>query len=149
MMLKLFGLSEVVVVTPPASEDGENRCPTSKPIVDATIVNNAANQHQPILVSPIPPPSPPTSIKSRRDRSSLQREANRSRQFTTRQQRSATTNSIDLPRQRPKPFQRPSSAPQESGLKALEPLHEQNLTKMAFAEQQKWITVQQKTFTKW
>jgi hypothetical protein len=28
-------------------------------------------------------------------------------------------------------------------------LHEQVLAKMAYAEQQKWITVQQKTFTKW
>ena len=27
--------------------------------------------------------------------------------------------------------------------------NEQVLTKMAFAEQQRWITVQQKTFTKW
>jgi hypothetical protein len=32
---------------------------------------------------------------------------------------------------------------------ALEPPHEQFLAKMAFAEQQQWITVQQKTFTKW
>ncbi|KAJ0160963.1 Alpha-actinin-like protein 1 [Colletotrichum tanaceti] len=34
-------------------------------------------------------------------------------------------------------------------LAALEPPHDQGLTRMAFAEQQKWITVQQKTFTKW
>jgi len=34
-------------------------------------------------------------------------------------------------------------------LKAVEPLHEHQLGKMAFAEQQQWITVQQKTFTKW
>jgi hypothetical protein len=32
---------------------------------------------------------------------------------------------------------------------ALEPPHEQLLSRMAFAEQQQWITVQQKTFTKW
>jgi hypothetical protein len=32
---------------------------------------------------------------------------------------------------------------------ALEPPHEQLLARMAFAEQQQWITVQQKTFTKW
>jgi hypothetical protein len=32
---------------------------------------------------------------------------------------------------------------------ALEPPHEQLLAKMAFAEQQQWIIVQQKTFTKW
>ncbi|GKT48006.1 alpha-actinin-like protein 1 [Colletotrichum spaethianum] len=34
-------------------------------------------------------------------------------------------------------------------LAAVEPPHDQGLTRMAFAEQQKWITVQQKTFTKW
>lgn len=32
---------------------------------------------------------------------------------------------------------------------AVEPPHEQLLARMAFAEQQQWITVQQKTFTKW
>ncbi len=32
---------------------------------------------------------------------------------------------------------------------ACEPPHEQLLARMAFAEQQQWITVQQKTFTKW
>jgi hypothetical protein len=37
----------------------------------------------------------------------------------------------------------------EEALAAVEPVHEQLLVKMAFAEQQKWITVQQKTFTKW
>jgi hypothetical protein len=40
----------------------------------------------------------------------------------------------------------------QAGLAATEPgppPHEKLLTKMAFAEQQHWITVQQKTFTKW
>lgn len=37
----------------------------------------------------------------------------------------------------------------QAALAATEPPHEQLLTKMAFAEQQRWITVQQKTFTKW
>jgi hypothetical protein len=32
---------------------------------------------------------------------------------------------------------------------ACKPPHEQLLARMAFAEQQQWITVQQKTFTKW
>lgn len=44
----------------------------------------------------------------------------------------------------------PSS--RQSALAATEPgapPHEKLLTKMAFAEQQHWITVQQKTFTKW
>lgn len=39
-------------------------------------------------------------------------------------------------------------SPQDA-LAATEPPHEQGLTRMAFAEQQRWITVQQKTFTKW
>jgi hypothetical protein len=36
-----------------------------------------------------------------------------------------------------------------AALAAVEPPHDQGLTRMAFAEQQRWITVQQKTFTKW
>ncbi|OAQ89200.1 alpha-actinin, sarcomeric (f-actin cross linking protein) [Purpureocillium lilacinum] len=32
---------------------------------------------------------------------------------------------------------------------ALEPPHDQGLARMTFTEQQRWITVQQKTFTKW
>ena len=38
---------------------------------------------------------------------------------------------------------------QADALAAVEPAHEQGLVRMAFAEQQRWITVQQKTFTKW
>ncbi|KAK4211935.1 hypothetical protein QBC37DRAFT_203452 [Rhypophila decipiens] len=45
-------------------------------------------------------------------------------------------------------FHRASSSP-ANALAATEPPHEQGLTRMAFAEQQRWITVQQKTFTKW
>ncbi|KAK0709046.1 hypothetical protein B0T26DRAFT_742632 [Lasiosphaeria miniovina] len=44
-------------------------------------------------------------------------------------------------------FQRAASP--ADALAATEPPHEQGLTRMAFAEQQRWITVQQKTFTKW
>ena len=42
-----------------------------------------------------------------------------------------------------------SATGQVGALAAVEPAHEQVLTRMAFAEQQRWITVQQKTFTKW
>ena len=45
-------------------------------------------------------------------------------------------------------FQRSASNPADA-LAAKEPPHEQGLTRMAYAEQQRWITVQQKTFTKW
>ncbi|TVY68706.1 Alpha-actinin-like protein, partial [Lachnellula suecica] len=103
------------------------------------------------------PPSPPASNKSRRDRRSLQQEANRSIQFTTRLRRSASSStSTDqsgelVSGRRRGRFQnrQTTSLPADHGLKAIEPPHEQALTKMAFAEQQKWITVQQKTFTKW
>lgn len=44
---------------------------------------------------------------------------------------------------------RKNSANPADALAATEPPHEQGLTRMAFAEQQRWITVQQKTFTKW
>jgi hypothetical protein len=93
------------------------------------------------------PPSPANSIRVRRDRSSSQREAIRSKQFTNRAKRS-DSNPNSSPLGRKKRFQA-SSLPADHGLKAIEPPHEQALTKMAFAEQQKWITVQQKTFTKW
>lgn len=45
-------------------------------------------------------------------------------------------------------FSSNSSTPADA-LAAIEPPHEQGLTRMAFAEQKKWVTVQQKTFTKW
>jgi hypothetical protein len=97
------------------------------------------------------PPSPANSIRVRRNRSSLQREATRSKQFTNRVQRSDSNPTDDpLGRKRPRGFRtKTSSLPADHGLKAIEPPHEQALAKMAFAEQQKWITVQQKTFTKW
>ncbi|KAL2213460.1 alpha-actinin, sarcomeric [Sarocladium strictum] len=45
-------------------------------------------------------------------------------------------------------FQRSFSSPADA-LAAVEPPHDQGLVRMAYAEQQRWITVQQKTFTKW
>jgi hypothetical protein len=65
-------------------------------------------------------------------------------------QRSSTVTGTDPLGRKKRNFRRQtSSLPTDHGLKAIEPPHEQALTKMAFAEQQKWITVQQKTFTKW
>ncbi|EGY22306.1 hypothetical protein VD0002_g9243 [Verticillium dahliae] len=46
-------------------------------------------------------------------------------------------------------FRSSTSSNPAAALAAIEPPHDQGLTKMAFAEQQKWVTVQQKTFTKW
>ena len=137
------------VITPPSSEAG-SRCASTDFSLAKFDVNNTNT-------TPFPqsPPTPPA--KSRRD---LQKEANRSRQFTTRL-RSTTNGSdeSDVPLGRdgrrrkfqPKRHSLPSHQNQtEEALKAVEALHDPVFrTKMAFAEQQKWITVQQKTFTKW
>lgn len=145
--------------SPPPSENGDDGgfagssgcSETTTPIQ----INNTSTP-TPNTTPAACPPSPPSSIRERRNRSSLQREANRSKQFTTRLQRSASTaeNTSEndlLGRRRGRGFRRQTttSLPVDHGLKAIEPPHEQALTKMAFAEQQKWITVQQKTFTKW
>jgi hypothetical protein len=133
-------------LTPPLSVDGErdgNRC----------LGENAATGEEVNNLDSPPssfPPSPANSIRVRRDRSSSQREAIRSKQFTNRVQRSESNPTDDpLGRKKPKFRLSGSNLPVDHGLKAVEPPHEQALTKMAFAEQQKWITVQQKTFTKW
>ena len=129
-------------LTPPysecASENGEDYL-----LADAGTSVEEVNK----TTSPFSPPSPANSIRVRRDRSTSQREAIRSKQFTNRAKRS-DSNPNPSPLGRKKRFQT-SSLPADHGLKAIEPPHEQALTKMAFAEQQKWITVQQKTFTKW
>ena len=86
--------------------------------------------------------SPP---RSRRDRSKQLHSA--------RVQRRATTGSIAVPPKRGLKHRPSNSLPSEGiavglGDNRLGEQH-QVLTKMAFAEQQQWITVQQKTFTKW
>jgi hypothetical protein len=90
------------------------------------------------------PPAP----RSRRDKTELlaarvQRSASNSLSFGTPRESNSPT-----PNPKPKRFQRTGSNPAQA-LAAVEPPHEQGLTRMAFAEQQRWITVQQKTFTKW
>lgn len=90
-------------------------------------------------------PQPPLT-RSRRDAKQLQ---------AARIQR-VGSNSIPVPARKegsptgPKirRFVRSGSQPADA-LSATEPAHEQGLTRMAWAEQQRWITVQQKTFTKW
>ena len=136
------------VLTPPLSEDGNSGCHVgSKPAFAADEVNNRLSSPAATSDSLLPPAPP---AKSRRDRSSSQREANRSKQFTDRVQRTATEgSSSDLPARRARKFHRQTTSLPAQALKAVEPPHEQLLTKMAFAEQQKWITEQQKTFTKW
>jgi hypothetical protein len=142
-MAEIARFSGARPITPPS--DVDDRCPGTEGAKKE--VNNPDNDSTPSYF----PPSPANSIRVRRNRSSSQREAIRSKQFTNRQQRS-DSNPIDdlLGRRKLRGFrQKTSSLPADHGLKAIEPPHEQVLTKMAFAEQQKWITVQQKTFTKW
>ncbi|RKF74127.1 Alpha-actinin-like protein 1 [Golovinomyces cichoracearum] len=130
------------IITPPPSEngDGSGGCPG---VAEDVIIND----HR----------LPPSPVNRRRDRSNLhlEKEANRSKQFTSRLQRSTSigkdsNSSHNFGRRRARTFHQPKSdLPLDHGLKALEPPREQSLVKMAFAEQQQWITVQQKTFTKW
>lgn len=99
---------------------------------------------------PLTPTSPPTSVKSRR----VSREANRSKKFTTRQRSTteSSSSSADLPLRKRRVVynnQPANNLGAQEGLKAVEPIHDPKLGKMAYAEQQQWITVQQKTFTKW
>jgi hypothetical protein len=139
------------VITPPPSEAG-SRCPsTDFSSLAGYDVNNTDATQNPF---PQSPPTPPT--KSRRD---LKREANRSQKFITTRLRSSTNGSEESDAPLGREGRRRKFKPQRNGLplqnqtkealKAVEPLHDPVLTKMAFAEQQKWITVQQKTFTKW
>ncbi|KAK8909665.1 hypothetical protein QC760_002357 [Botrytis cinerea] len=107
-----------------------------------------------------PPATPPRVVRRERSASQRERETLRSRQFSeaARLQRSAEKpekgeEELGLGRRRKRYQHRNKSKGSNSGsgeaLKAVEPLHEHQLGKMAFAEQQQWITVQQKTFTKW
>ncbi|KAH8645593.1 hypothetical protein BGZ60DRAFT_392482 [Tricladium varicosporioides] len=137
----------------------EAGCRDSVSSNDSVFTSSLSTISSPDSITTTPfPPSPAASIKSRRNRASLQKEANRSKQFTTRLQRSASASAstdasgeIVPSGKRRGRFQhrQVTSLPADHGLKAIEPLHEHALTNMAFAEQQKWITVQQKTFTKW
>ncbi|KAF4968257.1 hypothetical protein FSARC_4348 [Fusarium sarcochroum] len=91
------------------------------------------------------PPSSPTP-RTRRDKSQL---------HAARLQRSGSTStnfSLDLKKRKKSTSSRrftPSATTPADALAAVEPPHDQRLTRMAFAEQQRWVTVQQKTFTKW
>ncbi|KAF7875002.1 hypothetical protein EAF04_002174 [Stromatinia cepivora] len=107
-----------------------------------------------------PPATPPRVVRRERSASQRERETLRSRQFSeaARLQRSAekpekSDEDLGLGRRRKRYQHRHKSKGSNTGsgeaLKAVEPLHEHQLGKMAFAEQQQWITVQQKTFTKW
>ncbi|KAK5652510.1 hypothetical protein OQA88_10415 [Cercophora sp. LCS_1] len=96
----------------------------------------------PTTQQPHHPEAPkPSLTRSRRDAKQL---------HAARLQRSGSTSLAlsNSKKEKKNRFQRSSSNPADA-LAATEPPHEQGLTRMAFAEQQRWITVQQKTFTKW
>jgi hypothetical protein len=161
------------LITPPSSESDFGQTPARYSDTGISVsssngskeVNTISPNTITTSILPASPPSPTRSITtSRRNRASVQKEADRSRQFTNRLRRSAsesagagaaapasTEPSGELLTGRKNRFQKRCtvSLPANHGLKAIEPLHEHVMTKMAFAEQQKWITVQQKTFTKW
>ncbi len=115
----------------------------------ASIISTASS-FQSVSVSSAAASPHQTLTRSRRDAKQL---------HAVRLQRSGSTSSPlgsrdkkdgSSPTSRTKRFHRGTigSSPQDA-LAATEPPHEQGLTRMAFAEQQRWITVQQKTFTKW
>ncbi|KAK7430065.1 alpha-actinin [Neonectria magnoliae] len=85
--------------------------------------------------------------RSRRDKSQLH--AVRAQRSGSRSVSLGVKVGRDKPSNRPpKRFLRSSNSPADA-LAAVEPPHDTGLTRMAFAEQQRWVTVQQKTFTKW
>ena len=135
--------------SPPPSDDGRCCGRTAESPEKCSDVNNSTSR------TLSPPPTPPTKPRRLRDRLSVQkdREANRSRQFTNRLQRSSSTPSPEDAFRRHSNIRRKAaqrySAPVQDIGKSEEKPNEQVLTKMAFADQQRWITVQQKTFTKW
>ncbi|KAK0748772.1 hypothetical protein B0T21DRAFT_324711 [Apiosordaria backusii] len=89
---------------------------------------------------PHPPPKRPLT-RSRRDAKQL---------HAARLQRSGSTSlALASKRENSKKGRFKRASTPADALAATEPPHEQGLTRMAFAEQQRWITVQQKTFTKW
>ena len=116
-----------------ASEQDPSSSSSSRPRTFSTLstISNLSSS------SPSASPSP----RSRRDKHEL---------HAARLQRTAST-SLSLAKKestsKTKRFHRESDP--AAALAALEPAHDQGLVRMAFAEQQRWITVQQKTFTKW
>lgn len=103
----------------------------------------AVNNPPPVTVGPVVPVVPPSAPLTRNRRDAKQLHA-------ARLQRSGSTGlalAKKRDHQKKNRFKRASN-PAEA-LAATEPPHEQGLTRMAYAEQQRWITVQQKTFTKW
>ncbi|KAL8381697.1 hypothetical protein RB595_005807 [Gaeumannomyces hyphopodioides] len=113
----------------------------------ASIISTASSLHSAVTAcstTTTPCGSPQPLSRSRRDAKHL---------AAARLQRSGSASLAVGPKQRrsdgkPKRFHSVSGSPKHA-LAATEPPHETGLARMAFADQQRWITVQQKTFTKW
>ncbi|KAM0334397.1 hypothetical protein ACHAQA_001423 [Verticillium albo-atrum] len=93
----------------------------------------------------------PSPIRSRRDKKELhaarlERAGSATLQIAIGRQDTQAAGAAAAKKRR---FRSSTSSSPADALAAIEPPHDQGLTKMAFAEQQKWVTVQQKTFTKW
>ncbi|KAK0654519.1 hypothetical protein QBC41DRAFT_369229 [Cercophora samala] len=106
--------------------------------------SSSSTDDVPTAKSPSPPglgaPQRPLT-RSRRDAKQL---------HAARLQRSGSTSlALASKRENSKKGRFKRASTPADALAATEPPHEQGLTRMAFAEQQRWITVQQKTFTKW
>lgn len=95
-----------------------------------------------------PPPSAEASLRRRAPTQRSRRDKNEL--HAARQQRSGRDRQPLGPKTtKARRFQRSSNSSPADALAAVEPAHDQGLARMTFAEQQRWITVQQKTFTKW
>lgn len=116
--------------------------PTAGSVARARTLTDTSSSSSP---SPSPSPSSPTP-RSRRDKSQLHA-ARLQRSGSTRTSISLALHKAKKPSKSPR-FSPSSSTPADA-LAAVEPPHDQGLTRMAFAEQQQWVKVQQKTFTKW
>lgn len=108
------------------------------------------------------PSSPPTPLTRNRENAKLLQAARLQRRRAESVNSAATNGTADddadpfetspallRRRKRGASTKKYQPANPQAALAATEPPHENLLTKMAFAEQQRWITVQQKTFTKW
>lgn len=136
-MAPMYGYSGVA-----SADDGSSCCVddiTAFP--DADAVNNKFVDSSSTSLLPLQRPQ----IKSRRDRSS--------QQHSVRRQRSATTSLLNTKRESLEVQKNGGGLTVRSARSSFPGCEttseEKHLTKMAFEDQQKWITVQQKTFTKW
>lgn len=140
----------------PSATCGSTPHLSNSALLGANTTTTTPAQPQTLPTSPTPTSNFPASPASL-DSSPLTRNRENARQLhEARLQRqratsSGTTTSGGSQRllRRKRDTRKFQPANPKAALAATEPPHENLLTKMAFAEQQRWITVQQKTFTKW